>query len=223
MKLRKPLLACILGASIISGAAGQRRSGEEITPPSGSDVSAVTRARILVQRFTKCVVEAQTARALAYIDAKYDRPGEDGKKARRALINDLPCAFDGKMELPVFLFRGEMFRVLYLKEDVADRLVEPAIDYKAFVIDPQAPNSVEYLNMMVLAGCVVRSNVGVARAYVVPDPGTAAETEALSALQPLLGSCFPAGASMKVSRPFLTAILSEALYREHGLGLTAQP
>ena len=62
MKLRKPLLTFILGASIISGAAGQRLADETIKVPAGTGMSAVTRARILVQRFTKCVVEDMAVR-----------------------------------------------------------------------------------------------------------------------------------------------------------------
>ncbi|MBN8819478.1 MAG: hypothetical protein J0I80_12265 [Sphingomonas sp.] len=207
--------AFFFAALIVLGLAvptyGQSSKPDQVAPSNFQ----INLARSLAFRLAQCVLTKGKANVKDYVNAKYDRPGEEGVKARGRLINGKLCGAEGSLSLPVFLFRGDLFKALYLSESgTSVALSASPFDYRTFVIDPSSPDSAEYLKLMELASCVARTDPAEARRYISARPGSEAETVSIGNLNPTLSSCFPANSTIKLTRPLLTAILSEALYRE---------
>jgi hypothetical protein len=130
----------------------------------------------------------------------------------------VPPAFGTvEMHFDTLLFRYGLFEALYRREfakspppSVADL---PPLDI-AGEFDPRGatiPPVVIFLRQ--LGECTMRLKTAEAHAFVLAQPFSDAETEALNGMMPGLGECMPEGQTMKFSRPMLRGAIAEALYK----------
>lgn len=67
--------------------------------------------------------------------------------------------------------------------------------------------------MYQLADCATPRQPDLARAVLATDPGTPAESAAITALNPTFIACVPAGSQLRIDRRIMRFLLAEALYR----------
>lgn len=191
-------------------------------PADNAKMSDDAKARILVHDFSACIIRSNERRANSYMNAKAQT--SEASRQLKDLISS-ECLWDADLTMPNRLLRGAIFRAAYLRDfDKAPlTLPEKAVDFATYVEDLKAPANIDYIIMQDFADCVVRADVAGSKAFVIATPGSKAEGDALTAVMPQLGPCFPQEAKLTVNRANLSAVLSEALYREIEAGRGAAP
>jgi hypothetical protein len=190
--------------------------------PEMAGLSRIDRVRATVDLYADCLVTGSTRKALAYREMKYDDP-KSGDTLIRIATTD--CLRLGELRMPVDLLRGSVFESFFRRDYVDSplKLAEKGVDFSQFVNDPKATSSARYLLLMGFADCVVRTDATNTKAYVLAFPGSSEEKQALGALQPVLGPCFPAGGQVTFNKSVMSAILAEALFREVEAGHSNMP
>ncbi|WBO22259.1 hypothetical protein [Sphingomonas abietis] len=176
-------------------------------------MSPADKARETILEFSECVV----ARSPSSVTKALALPATD-PAADKALLNlAMPdCLRYGELRMQPSLMRGGLFNALYRRDFL--RIVPPLygkpIDYKADVSDPDSPKSQSYIALHDFADCVVRADPGDSRTIVLASVASADEMAGYSKISPALGSCVNIGQNIEFSKIVITAILSEAIYRQ---------
>jgi hypothetical protein len=122
--------------------------------------------------------------------------------AALAKVSVSDCLAEGRLIMPPQLLRGALYRALYLR------------DFGKRPPSASASGPMHEDNPLRLFGhCVYAIDPVDVRAFVMADPATALEKEAIAALGPALAQCVSPGSQIRFSPAVLQAILAEAAYR----------
>jgi len=198
--------------------------GSRIAKPKPADIpdypgmSDADRGRATAFQFAQCMLLKNSRKAEAYFAIKRDDPQSDVTLKKLA---DNDCLRDGGLRMPTELLRGALFRAAYIKQfpRIPTTLATAEVDFDTYLNDPKAPAMVQYRVLMDFADCVVRSDFANADRFVRTQPGSPEENAALGALMPKLGPCMVSGVKVTLNRSVISAVLSEALYREGLAGI----
>ena len=123
------------------------------------------------------------------------------------------------------LYRGVLAEFLYkrLQRSPRKKVPLPAVETPAVNLafaqgSPPSRDEADAVGRLV-AACVTMKNPAEAHALITYDSGSIGETRSLRALRPVMLSCLPAGADLRVSRLAIRAMIAEALYQaseKHG-------
>jgi hypothetical protein len=233
MKSAAGLLA-LIGALAVTAGGGcawaqqtdrEMELGSRISRPKPADIpdypgmSDTDRARATAFQFAQCIVVKQRRRADAHFAMKRDDP-QSNDVLRKLADND--CLRYGELRVPLELLRGAIFRSAYLSQfpHMPTKLATTAVDFDTYLSDPKGASIVQYRILMDFADCVVRADFPNSDKIVRSEPGSPQENAALAALMPSLGPCMVSGFKVTLNRSVVSAVLSEALYRE-GLAAVA--
>ncbi len=166
--------------------------------PSDRPLSPTDRARDLMNQYGICIIRVHLGtarRALAQPD------GPAIERALSKLATD-DCLVAGRLQISHPLFRGALYRALYLrdfatmsKDDLATLRATPG---------QATPN---------FGDCVVRLSPDGARALVLASPDTQGERAAINMVRQALADCLPPKQQVHFTMWGLQATLSEALYK----------
>lgn len=168
---------------------------------SQRDIPPAEQARDTLNRYAVCLVDARrrsVERALAIADLRE-------RQAELARIAAPKCLDGGWIRMSEPLFRGALYRALYLEKfgrDTPTRLDQADLEADS-ISDP----------LLKFGDCVAMRAQAATHAFVVETPMTDEEDAALSELGPVLGECIDPTQQIEFSRSSLQALLAEALYK----------
>lgn len=166
--------------------------------PSDRPLSSIDRARDLMNQYGICIVSQHLGtarRALA------EPEGPALNRALAKLATD-DCLFSGRLQMSQPLFRGALYRAMYLR-DFAFLPQDELAALKAARGDA----------LPTFGDCVARLSPDGARALVMASPATRSERDALDTLRPALSDCLPPKQQVRFTLWGLQATLAEALYK----------
>jgi hypothetical protein len=175
---------------------GQRLGGE---PSSARDI------RIL-HEFARCVAHRQATRARAVLAMDY-RDQAYGHELIRLVDSQLSCAPPGVLRFSRLPFAGGLAEAL-LHDRLGQGDLATLVGYDPARPPLQARDQGETMSL-----CAVRADPARVAALLATDPGSQAEAAALNGVTPQVGNCLAAGASMRLNRLGLRAMLALAAYR----------
>jgi hypothetical protein len=199
------------------GPTAPRQDVPQGTSPSAPTAPSTAAPRADVLRAAACAADrdsgaADTLLATApYSSAEREQAVRLLRSAERCLRLRSPIATSA------LLFRGAIAETLYetrFAQPVAAR--DPAAAATSFfrAADVAGREDAALLaTSFELAHCTAPRHPDLIRALLATEPGTEAETAALSALYPSFGACVPAGTQLRVDRGGIRAMLAESLYR----------
>jgi hypothetical protein len=187
-------------------------------PPTGdkADVKGETAAhgREATVQLARCILKRHRTAAQKVIELSADSSVFVPQLARLARSR---CLASGELRIPPLLLRGALFEELYKQEFWEARLQDlskaPPVNYLQGYQQPLSEASKQALAMSFVGDCLVRADTSSARLMVASIPGTEREDQATGALAARLPQCIPQGQTLKFSRSFIRAAVSEALYR----------
>jgi hypothetical protein len=165
---------------------------------SRRDISPAEQARDTMGRFATCVVRA---RPNMVREAVAVRPGPDSNAALVGLVKT-ECLAEGELRMDPFIFRGALFRALYLREFGKN---VPAPRFA-----PDGPEDRPELRSF--GECVIRGAPEATRAYVIAEVASPEEKQALAELGPALNGCINPREQVRFTPAALETHLAEALY-----------
>lgn len=171
----------------------------------GGEPSSPEEIRILGD-FSRCVAHRQSgqARALLAMDF-HDRTY--GRTLNRLVQSQRSCAPPGQLKFAGLPFAGGLAEAL-LHDRLGQGALAPAVAY-----DPARPAIQARSESETMSLCTVRAEPERVAALLATGAGTQAEVVALNALTPAVGQCLAAGASMRLNRLGLRAMLALAAWR----------
>lgn len=202
--IRLAVLGITLLACSALPASGQTRA---VSPavPSDRPLSKTDQARDMMNRYGICIAKAHrnnVKRVLAL-------PDREMNSALRKLATD-DCLIGGRLQMSEPLFRGALYRALYIREFGS----EPS---KTLITRDSALESARASEgatpMEKFSICVVGISPQHTREFVIGEAGSRAEKEAITALRPALADCLPPKEQVSFTPWGLQASLSEALYK----------
>lgn len=195
--------------SPLEPAAAPPRTGDKV------DVKGETAAhgREATVELAKCILKRHRSAAKNLIELSADSSVVVPELTRLAR----ECLASGELRIPPLLLRGALFEELYKQEfeeaGSQDLSKAPPIDYLQGYQQPLSEASKQALAMSFVGDCLVRADTSSARLMVASIPGTAKEHRATGAIAARLPQCIPQGQTIRFSRSFIRAAVSEALYR----------
>lgn len=182
-------------------------------------LSDAERGRMAAAAFADCAVMRRKQDVAAFLVAPYS--SRDSEQAMRKMaVSD--CLSGGRLTMPARLMRGALFRAVYNRDYGPDDMAlasEPP-NYANLVSNPLNVDDATQILMLEFASCLIRTNRAEARNLLIAQVGSSKEKAAFSALVPLMGTCFPKGKSVELSKSVVTAVIAEAMYREAQAGST---
>jgi hypothetical protein len=167
-----------------------------------------------------CAAEGRRNQVEALLRTEPGSPEED--EAVQALDLESYSCLGGtwKMTLHSYpVYRGVLAEFLYKRLQRSPRKKVPLPAAEASTVDlafaQGSPSSRDQADAVgcVVAACVTTKNPSEAHALITYDSGSVGETRSLRALRPVMLSCLPAGADLRVSRLAIRAMIAEALYQ----------
>jgi hypothetical protein len=198
--MRQPALTGAFAAAFCAIAVSTPGSAQRAANVSTRDISPADRARDTMNRYAICLVDVRR-RAVKHALAKIDLQERQTALQRIAASK---CLYGGDMQMPEPVFRGALYRALYLEEYGVPPAA--AADVPAAADDAADP-------LQAFGDCVAARKPEAVHALVVAKVATTEENAALSELAPLFGDCAPPRAQIEFSRSMLQATLAEALYK----------
>ncbi|MBO9623082.1 MAG: hypothetical protein J7500_10265 [Sphingomonas sp.] len=200
-------IAMLFGACLVLGApaAQAQQTGHIIADHAAEvstrDVSAADQARDTMNRYGICVVRMKSVA----VKRALSKPSDEAIDAALAKIAISECLGSGELTMSRPLFRGAVYRALYIR-DFGQVSQAPAA-----VAEPAVTTSANLLQSF--GDCVVVADPDDARALVLATAATQTERSAIARLGPALGSCVAPKNQMRFSRAVLQGVLAEALYK----------
>lgn len=174
-------------------------------------ISDDDRARQVTNDFAVCVSKVFTKRVEQALSMK------DISASYQAMskIATSDCLGYSVLSLPAQLFRGGLFRALYIRDFGKMAPSEPPVivDYVSEAGTSQQAH--DFASLTAFGSCVAKLNPAASRTFVISRAATAEERDAIDNLRAEMGGCLKDG-SLKLSRAVLQSILAEVLYREAG-------
>ncbi|MGZ3259420.1 MAG: hypothetical protein ACXWIO_11260 [Croceibacterium sp.] len=181
--------------------------------PSTRSLPRVDEAWDIMNRYAVCVVN-QHYGAVKHV---LGLPNDEAVRKGLAKLAYDDCLRDGQLGMSAPLFRGAIYRALYLSQfrglsKEATASITAAQDGDS--VDPRKDTS--------FGDCVVRLSPDAAKQLVAANPNTPQEGQAVTALRPALADCLPPKVKMTFTPWGLQGTLAEAVY-ERTLTLFAPP
>jgi hypothetical protein len=188
-------------ATLLVPAAAQAGEGFEWTRSAASPRSTMVAD-------AQCLIDYDQRSVSSFLKSV---PGDQTHDAQAGRVLRDACLANEPIRPTATQLRGFLYVALYRDRFAAGfrDLVDPAMSATVW---PRSSDQ-RFLLLQQFSECVVRENAQDARAVVLAQPGSAAESAALSALQPHLGGCAMHGSWLTFNRMALAGILAEALYR----------
>ena len=216
--VRTMALAAILLASTAGVA---QETGTLITRKAAQvDYQDPNAARLLTNRWAKCVAQQSPGRVEAYLGLPVGSKASRDM-ARHFMTGESEC-ISGSIEsrqLSVAdqITRGAMFEALYERRfrpnDTKDLTVAGPLTYDWAAGAEVGPEAQQATALARVGDCMVRKNADGARALMRSEPGSAAENQAIGALVTFLGGCLPNGKQYQFSKSLLRGVVAEPLYK----------
>jgi hypothetical protein len=205
--------AMLMAGSIVSA----QETGSLIKrKPAQIDSRDKDATRKTLEIFSTCVLERAYGRAIKMVDMRIDVP-EYVKQMNSISSGYDDCLSGGDLSISNGLFRGGLFRALYMREFRLDGPVnfapELATGYQDRYPQPYTDEARSSIAMMNFAECVSRADGANVRLLVGSVAGSSVETSAIQALAPKLGPCIAQGNQIRFSKPILKGALAEGIYR----------
>lgn len=177
-------------------AAGAQTLFDPAARLSTRDVSAAAQARDTMNRYAECVVKTRAAAVRRALSTETP----DAELARLASDD---CLASGQLQMGTSLFRGALYRALYLRDFGRDAELPAGEATPAASTNP----------LLLFGDCVARLDPAQTQAFVVAMPATPGEDEAVAALGASFERCVVAGDRIGFSKTVLQGALAEALYK----------
>ena len=206
-----------VAALMMGSVASAQETGSLITrKPAQIDSRDKDATRKTLEIFSICVLERAYGRAIKMVDMRIDVP-EYVKQMNSISSGYDDCLSGGDLVISNGLFRGGLFRALYMREFKLDGPVnfvpELVTGYQDRYPQPYSDDAKSSIAMMRFAECVSRADGVNVRLLVGSGAGSSVETAAIQALAPKLGPCIAAGNQIRFSKPILKGALAEGIYR----------
>ena len=200
MRLATLILSLAAACALVpAAAAAQSIISDPAAALSTRDISPAAQARDSMNRYAECIVKTHTTavrRALS-------ETAPAAVTIALANLADRDCLRDGELQMGTSLFRGALYRALYLRDFGTDAALPPS----DLALEPSSNPLLEFGN------CVAAFDPAQTQAFVVSKPATTAETEAITKLGASFGRCVAPGNQAQFSRTVLQGALAEALYK----------
>ena len=177
----------------------------------GNPHSPEDSGRISLSQFARCTFASKPAAVVAALQL----PVDSGDNALKAVVDD-NCLEEGEMGFSNLLFRGALFGEMYRQHEHKSRTWTYAIqplDFSAVPDATSSPNTLTNYFMLAMADCLLAKDADSVRGIVLNEPASGAQNAAFAKIIPQLGSCVPAGATVKFSRTSIENAFGEYLYR----------
>ncbi len=210
------IFALVAGLFPISGmsaqSTGTRLGAKPASAPTG-DVSKEDTARVIMRSFSRCVIGVSPMRVTEYLDT-FPASAE-----ARNLVNILSrdeCLAGGELRFEEKLFRwatyDELYNVNFRKFEPSKVTVVAETDYAALAQGVSA-DRLQIIALWDLGECTVRAAPTEADALVKSAIASKAESAAMTAIVPFLGSCVAKDNKITFSKAVIRGLLAEALYK----------
>lgn len=212
-------MAHIILATLLSSttAALAQETGSLITrKPAQIDSRSKDTTRKTLEIFSTCVLERSYGRAVKIVDMRVDTP--DYAKQMKSISSGYDdCLSGGDFIIGDELFRGGLFRALYMREFKLDGPItfDPKIltGYRDRYPEPYSDAARSSIALVQFAECVTRVDGANVRLLVGSVASSSVETAAIQALAPKLGPCIAQGNQIRFSKSVLKGALAEGIYR----------
>ena len=206
-------VAVLMTGSVVTA----QETGSLITrKPAQIDSRDKDATRKTLEIFSICVLERAYGRAIKMVDMRIDVP-EYVKQMNSISSGYADCLSGGDLVSSNGLFRGGLFRALYMREFKLDGPVafvpELVTGYQDRYPQPYSDDAKSSIALMNFAECVTRADGANVRLLVGSVAGSSVETGAIQALAPKLGPCIAQGNQIRFSKPILKGALAEGIYR----------
>ena len=174
--------------------------------------SQADRGRITMINFAGCLIKLNRRNAMKFLTVF---PGALDYRQRAVKIAAPGCLDGGALKFNEQLLRGSLFTQLYAERFTKSSppLRTESIDYTADGVGQNPAAISAYAATRQFVECVVRAAPEASRAVVLVPIGSLEDDEAFKTITPILGPCLVQGAEVKLSRPALSGLLAEILYR----------
>jgi hypothetical protein len=204
-------------ALVLASTALAQETGSLITrKPAQIDSRDKDATRKTLEIFSTCVLERAYGRAIKMVDMRIDVP-EYVKQMSSISSGYDDCLSGGDLVISNGLFRGGLFRAIYMREFKLDGPVtfdpELVTGYHDRYPEPYSQEARSSIAMVKFAECVTRADGVNVRLLVGSVAGSSVETGAIQALAPKLGPCIAQGNQIRFSKPILKGALAEGIYR----------
>jgi hypothetical protein len=175
--------------------------------------------RQLIARYATCLFDISGYKFRTVVDLPFGDTASVNGMYRLLDPNCVPSTPRNEVRFrspSLVVLRGSLYEELYRQDfgkapAIASFDDTPSPAYPLSKTRPQY--AVAYRVAMDFGECVVRAAPSEARALVLSPVATPAESEAIRAITPALGTCVDAGQSMELSRSVVRGAVAEALYR----------
>jgi hypothetical protein len=160
----------------------------------------------MLHAHSRCVVDYAPRQAARIL--RLDYRTDSYRRSLRNLVAAPNCArFDGRLSMAGVLVAGAFAEAL-LPRALAGRSLAAAVAHDPAAAPIEARDEGEYLGL-----CAVRSMPEQVAALLVTSPASEEEKSATGAVTAGLSPCVRSGASAKLNRPALRALVALAAYR----------
>lgn len=168
---------------------------------------APTAASLVAMRdFGRCIVAAEGSEAAVVLAMDFRTPAYRDALRRLGRSNARCLPPSSELQSAQLLFAGALAEALLIT-----RARKPLAG--ALALDPAQPAVEARGQSEVMALCVVRAEPAASASLIEAGPATPAEAQALASLSARLPACLAQGASMRLNRPGLRALIALAAYR----------
>ena len=216
--MKKALIFGIIVSSLMMCATvSAQETGTLITrKPAQIDGRSKDATRKTLEIFSTCVLERSYGRAVKIVDMRVDTP--DYAKQMKSISSGYDdCLSGGDFIIGNELFRGGLFRALYMREFKLDGPItfDPKIltGYRDRYPEPYSDAARSSIALVQFAECVTRADGANVRLLVGSVASSSVETSAIQVLAPKLGPCIAQGNQIRFSKPVLKGALAEGIYR----------
>lgn len=178
-------------------------------PPAEPDAGAPSKPEDIrmMHRHSRCVVDSAPNQAARVLSLDY-RTDSYRRSLGNLIASPKHCAqFSGRLRMDRVLVAGAFAEAL-LPRALAGRSLAAAVAHDPARAPIEARDDGEYLGL-----CAVRSMPEQATALLATAAGSEEEKRAVAAVAPGLSGCVRTGASAKLNRPALRALVALAAYR----------
>ncbi len=209
----------IFPASAQSNRTNEYGGGSRLQPRAAQIVQSGPDAAASVLRdFGECIVSRRVLSTEQLVGLPIDTPAyEKGMRRLFATVDDACLGGDGSLQFSNSLLRGALFEALYRRKFADGGIGQFPADFETALdrgySQPRSDQVRQHLTLQQFSECVTKQQAGEVRKLVLSSPGSSAEQAAITALAPSFGPCFGSGASLKMTKPALRAMLAESVYR----------
>ena len=197
-----------LSAEVTGSRVGPRPANIPDNGMSKDDIASLT-----MRSYARCVLGVQRTRIMEYLNTL---PGSPNAFKLANNISRDECLASDQLRFNEKLFRwtlyDELFNSNFRNFDVLKIASVPNTDFVALAANLGAID-METLAVWQLGECTVRAAPAEAFVLVKSAIASKAETAAINAIVPHVGSCLEQGSKLKFSKPVLRGIMAETLYK----------